>query len=376
MSGGPGTPVSVAERILQLLDEGSFSATYKQAVLVAILDLCFEAANDKGDPPESLTTQQIAEKVIELYWPHTRHWEGETVLVQNKSGRLQDVQRGGGIISRVHAFRVRAQAASGESTSLARAKLLRQEEWRKLRDEVEWTLIEMPLPKLQRIGGQDTSWLYSIDWDDRDRRPSRGEVMAYQRGAHSSFQNLVRLQPGVGQALRQLHGMLRPFILHHWAMKVANMNDLPLAKLHAFLFEWDRTSLEAVRAPLSALQGGNCFYCSSRLQRDACVDHFVPWSRHPDDGLHNLVVADSKCNGDKRDFLASASLVEKWRERNVSHGLLLEELARDARWDPGHPRILRVARAIYSELPEGARLWEGRRQLVVIEHNRIRRALA
>lgn len=376
MSADPRAPVAIAERILQILDEGSFVATYKQAVLVAILDLCFEAANDKGDPPESLTTRQIAEKVIELYWPHTRHWEGETVLVQNPSGRLEDIQRGGGIISRVHAFRVRAQAASDESTSLTRAKLLSQEEWRKLRDEVEWTLIEMPLPKLQRIGGQDTSWLYSIDWDDRDRRPTRSEVTAYQRGAHSSFQNLVRLQPDVGEALRQLHGMLRPFILHHWAMKVANLNDLPLAKLHAFLFEGDRVSLEPVRAPLSDLQEGRCFYCLGRLQRDACVDHFVPWSRHPDDGLHNLVVADSKCNGDKRDFLASASLVERWRERNVSGEPLLEELARSARWDPGHPRILRVARTIYSELPEGARLWGGRKQLVVIERDRIQRALA
>lgn len=376
MNADPSSPVSIAERILQILDEGSFVATYKQAVLVAILDLCFEQATEKGDPPESLTTRQVAEKVIELYWPHTRPWEGETVLVQNKSGRPQDVVRGGGLLSRIHAFRLVAQAGSDGSVSLTRSRALYPEDWRRLLDQVEWTLIEMPLPKLQKIGRQETQWLYAIDWDDRERLPSRREVAAYQRGAVSGFQNVVRLQPGVGRALRQLHGMLRPFILQHWAMKVANLNALPLARLHAFLFEGDRVSLEPVRAHLVDLQEGRCFYCGAGLHRDACVDHFVPWARHPDDGLHNLVVADARCNGDKRDFLASAALVERWRDRNTSRASRLAEIADESRWDSGHPRIIRVARAIYSELPEGARLWDGRKRLVVLERGRIQQALA
>jgi hypothetical protein len=37
------------------------------------------------------------------------------------------------------------------------------------------------------------------------------------------------------------------------------------------------------------------------------VDHFIPWSRHADDGLDNLVAADARCNGQKRDFLAAAA---------------------------------------------------------------------
>ena len=28
--------------------------------------------------------------------------------------------------------------------------------------DIEWTLIRYPLPKLQRVGGQDTGWLYAI----------------------------------------------------------------------------------------------------------------------------------------------------------------------------------------------------------------------
>jgi hypothetical protein len=34
------------------------------------------------------------------------------------------------------------------------------------------------------------------------------------------------------------------------------------------------------------------------------VDHFVPWSRYPDDTLDNVVVADNRCNGFKSSSLA------------------------------------------------------------------------
>lgn len=40
-----------AERVLTLLDEGSFTATYKYAVLLGLMDLCMERASAKGDPP-------------------------------------------------------------------------------------------------------------------------------------------------------------------------------------------------------------------------------------------------------------------------------------------------------------------------------------
>ena len=54
------------ERMLQLLAQGSFSSTYKYAVLLALIDLCVE----HGRPPQILTVDQIARRVIALYWPH------------------------------------------------------------------------------------------------------------------------------------------------------------------------------------------------------------------------------------------------------------------------------------------------------------------
>src|SRR6266480_6864612 len=73
----------------------------------------------------------------------------------------------------------------------------------------------------------------------------------------------------------------------------------------------ERVPLERVRGPIIELQEGRCFYCAERLARRAGqtpdVDHFIPWSRYPDDGLENLVVAHARCNAQKRDFLAAAA---------------------------------------------------------------------
>ena len=41
----PHAPLALAERILELLDQGRFTATYKYAVLLALLDLSLENAD-------------------------------------------------------------------------------------------------------------------------------------------------------------------------------------------------------------------------------------------------------------------------------------------------------------------------------------------
>ena len=43
-------PIRFAERLLALLEEGSFTATYKFAVLLGLMDLCLEHSNRFGEP--------------------------------------------------------------------------------------------------------------------------------------------------------------------------------------------------------------------------------------------------------------------------------------------------------------------------------------
>ncbi len=83
-------PLALAERMIAILTEGSFSGTYKFALFTAILELCSEGMSSKGEPPTTLTTRQLAEKVVELYWNHATPFEGSRVLRQggNHAARL------------------------------------------------------------------------------------------------------------------------------------------------------------------------------------------------------------------------------------------------------------------------------------------------
>lgn len=355
--------MAVVERVLQILGEGSTVATYKYAVLLGLLDVCIELTDRHGDPPEAVTTRQLAEKVVEAYWQQARPWGGERpspLLRQNAS-------KGSEIVAWIHAFRAELEV-DGRTIPAARARLLDPLGWGVLVNDVEWKLIEMPLPKLQRVGGQSAEWLYAINWNDSDKAPTIGQVRAYQKGRTSTFDNQIRLLPGVGLALSRLHGLLRPFIHQQWAAKVASLNGLGESRLSEFLFGSERTSLEPVRAGLVELQSGECFYCKGRLNRgEVHVDHFLPWARHPDDALANLVVADRVCNENKRDYLADHRMVGRWRDRLDLQAAQLAAIAGDVRWDVGAGRTLGAARALYLPLPEDTRLWAGRNEWVKLE---------
>ena len=94
-------PIRFAERLLALLEEGSFTATYKFAVLLGLMDLCLEHSNRFGEPAPMVTTRQLAEKVIDLYWSHTTPFESHDgeVLKQNSGkpavilSRIQTLQK-------------------------------------------------------------------------------------------------------------------------------------------------------------------------------------------------------------------------------------------------------------------------------------------
>jgi hypothetical protein len=127
------------------------------------------------------------------------------------------------------------------------------------------------------------------------------------------------------------------------------------ARLECFLFGADRTPLTAVVPALLDLQTGLCFYCQGRLTPKLHVDHFIPWSRYPENGLANLVLAHPGCNLEKKDFLAATPHVLRWSERLTSK--TLAELESQLRWDAAVDEMRGVARGIYLRLPEDALLW-------------------
>ena len=356
--------IRFAQRLLVLLDEGRFTATYKFAVLLALIDLCEENAKRDGSAPTSITTAQLAERVIEIYWPQTVTYPSDheaRILRQNTSGQA-------GIVRLIARFRSRTV---GDATApLAWARLSEPAAWGRLVRAVEWKLIEMPLPRLQQIGNDIDEFIYRIRWTSAITAPE---------ARSDDFDNTIRFVGRAGNHLRELAGLLRPLVKREWSAKVARINRSASgeARLDEFLFGAQRIPLDPVRQPLREYQDNRCFYCDRRIKGIAEVDHFIPWIRHPDNGIENLVAADAACNNAKRSFLAAATHLETWLERFRGRSLdELDDIAERSRWEHHPGRTLSVARSIYLQLPSNTKLWVERREFSPAEPKRLQTLLS
>lgn len=342
--------IRFAEKMLTLLDDGLYTATYKYAVLLGLLDLALKGVDQHGDPPQMVTTRQLAEKVIEIYWRHAVPFgrgSSADVLRQNAGRPTAQAE----IVRRIQEFRIQ-MAAEHATGSLVQLRSRAPSAFARLCDDVEWKLIQMPLPRVQMVGNVHDEFIYSIGWTTDIRRR---EVQAYQRGTPSDFDSRILLKPGVGAYLIQLNGLLRPLIHRRWTGMVARLNRMEESQLETFLFGPVRSPLSAIGRALIDLQKGECFYCRGRLSDAVDIDHFLPWSRYPEDGLANLVAAHSRCNHAKRDFLAATPHVVSWAERLDRPELIEIELS--VKWEARVEDVRGVARGIYLRLPEDAILW-------------------
>lgn len=354
--------IAFAEKLMSVVAYTRTTATYKYAVLLGLIDLCQELSSSAGSAPRRIKVAQLAEKVVELYWPHTAPFEADSglVLAQNRGSQAK-------IIERIRRFRV--QKVRDATASLTRSRLRDPVGYERLLEDVEWTLALMPLPRLQRVGDELDPFIYRIAWNDAVKRP------AYSA---KGFDRSIHFVGDAAEHLVRLSALLRPVIQREWARLVAQLNRsvLPEARLEEFLFGIERRSLAAIQRDLRELQDGRCFYCGGALGARCEVDHFVPWARYPDNGIENLVATDARCNNAKRDHLAAAEHVDAWVRRVDRHKSDLAEIATRAQWDRRPDRSLAVARSIYLRLPDEARLWRLAQEFVTVDRPRLVRAFS
>ncbi len=87
------------------------------------------------------------------------------------------------------------------------------------------------------------------------------------------------------------------------------------------------------------------------------MDHIIPWTRHPNDAIENLVPADRRCNGAKSDSLPAIGHIARWAEQLTTRRGDLAALVKSTGWvsDQAHTRA--VVRSTYRHLAEGTPLW-------------------
>lgn len=343
----PSEPIVLGEKLLSLLDESSTSSTYKPALLLAIIDRAPEF------PDGLIPVSSLAERVIELYWPQTLYYPTTRRVLSQNQGKPAK------IVASIGAFRKESRAR-GRTLPPA----LRDEEdlrWLRLRRDVERSLAEMPIPRLQR---PFEPFLYDFDWPwDGDGGWS---VRKYEDQGRGDTGPAIRLKPGVASALTSLGPLLRPFITRWWADKAAQLNpgieDARSAlEFEQFLFGRDRVALERIGEGLLDIQSGRCIYCETRIGKDREIDHFIPWSQSGDDGLFNLVAACRKCNGSKSAMLAGPDFVSAVFARNDEWQGDLSALAEERGWPADRERSGRIANASYLLAPDEKPLWMGAR---------------
>jgi hypothetical protein len=260
-----------AERLLEVIDSGRRTATYKLAVLLAMLDLCARRSDTRGRAPRVLYTRDIAEQVASLYWPQVIPYlvpgaASAEVLRQISLPRAA-------IVAAVSSFRSAAKAAGATSWQLARPRL--PGAYRTRLDQVEVIVAEQPLPRLQAAGSAQAvfPFLYELSWGPRESF----SVARLRR--HGPRGLAVDLLPGAGDELLRLGPLIRPLIEVHWTRMVAEINGVASAELnlHRHLFGSDRTlPPRPLRDGIAALQDGRCFYCHDPLGSTPWADHFIP----------------------------------------------------------------------------------------------------
>ncbi len=274
--------------IQRLLDEGQFTASYKFALLLALADLSVEVGDDSG-ASLTLSSAAIAEKFIQYYWRQAFPYPASKnpQLLQQNPGQQAAI------------VRILHDAHQHHGDSLAAIKN-RPGIWRGIVAAVAAVVRAMPLRYLQNVDGGRLDFLY----------PESKAV--------------IELRPGVAYCLSKFHPLISDMVRSGWSRLVRQRNLGVLGEntdLHEFLFGSERIPLAKVRPVLLDLQEGHCFYCPKVLTvSNTHVDHFISWARYPVDLGHNFVLADSTCNGAKRDRLPASAHLAAWTQRNAQYG--------------------------------------------------------
>ena len=284
----PEQQVDFLRKVQRLLSEGIFTASYKFALLHALADLAVVKGDESGAPLE-LQTCEIAERFIELYWRQTRPFLSRefagVVLKQNKGRQAT-------IVSEI--IKVQNECDG----SLAKLKLSGSR-WNALVKKVGAVVRGMPLRWLQIVGCKPMNFLYD--------GVSRGKS--------------ITLKPGVAYCLRSFHRIIVDLVEGAWLNYVRKINSGragTLTDLGSFLFGCERATLTAYRDVLIEIQKRTCFYCRRPVRSGGVADHFIPWSKYPQDLGHNFVLAHASCNNRKSDYLAAEEHLGAWRDRNAS----------------------------------------------------------
>jgi hypothetical protein len=339
-------PLAVGQRIIEILETGKKTSTYKLATLHALIDCCIERVPDNSADAVAIPLNDLTLRVMELYWPQTYPFDGIRPLRQ--SGQPTTILD--------HIDELRTASKAGKSTRLDQAEKRAPDKYRETFEKVKATLVRYPLVLLQRVPGSTDTFLYDDTW--LKTKPTAADI--------ARSDNVIQLRPGVADAMARLAGLLKPTLEYLWVDKVWKSNQeffQESLEVKRFLFDQDRIPLSQIRSALIKAFGANCFYCGDSVASSVHVDHVLPLSKVVINGLANLVLSCSACNSNKSGHLPALEHVERALGISLPTDHLnrdittLDEIAHSAHWDAQYDRVLRAARGLYKTTPPSTPTW-------------------
>lgn len=333
--------------LLSIINEGRRTATYKPALLMAIIDISFEAQADRGNEL-FISIDDLAHRVVAQYWPQTR------VSPLASSGVLKQAADKSRIVDAL--VELREQTKCPFHSDIASVRVTHPREYSRAHRKVAAALVKQPIPRLQRPGASSTR-------DGYEPRLYDDSGFVAERGAAPGVEG-VTLKAGVASLLAQNSQLLRPAIELVWCREVVRYNQLNSEEeeLRAFMFGVERRGLATARDALLDLEGPRCFWCGTHLKSSTPhVDHVIPWSAYPLNDLGNLVLADAKCNGDKSARLVDHGNIGRWVQRDRP---AIDAAATTIAWPNDADRTHRVATSAYHWLPTGMPVWRGIKDVI------------
>jgi hypothetical protein len=146
----------LVERLLRVIDEGRRTATYKLALMSALIDAVALTGGDSEVP-----TRLIGEQVVALYYPQTRVYVANDGIERE----LRQISMKSSPVLRA-ALRLRLAGDGARCRNVDEARQRLPDVYSEVLDEIEDTFVRYPIPLLQVVGAGVIPFLYTPDWDE------------------------------------------------------------------------------------------------------------------------------------------------------------------------------------------------------------------